>query len=90
MGEEATVYGHVAGTYDLLTEEGRPTLLDFDWLFPLLTFNVVIWEADREAFPSPPESMYLERELCVTGRIELYDRKPAIVAKSPTQIRVIR
>jgi DNA/RNA endonuclease YhcR with UshA esterase domain len=64
------------------------TFLTFGQPFPNEVFSVVIWGGARERaqYPEPPEVLYARRNVCVTGRIELYENKPQIVVRNPAQI----
>jgi len=47
---------------------------------------VVIWGTDRSKFKQPPETLYAQHQVCVTGRIELYHGAPEIIVRSPSQL----
>jgi hypothetical protein len=50
---------------------------------------VLIWGSNRDAFPEPPEDLYADRTIRVTGRIELHDGVPEIEVDSPEAIEVV-
>ncbi|HLK67494.1 MAG TPA: hypothetical protein VKU19_28855 [Bryobacteraceae bacterium] len=86
VGEMVTVCGKVADTRYL--ESGRqPTFLNFDKRYPGHTFTGVIFGENRSKFGAP-EKEYLEKDICVSGKIELYNGKPQIVIADPGQIKV--
>lgn len=68
----------------------QPTFLDFGQPYPNEVFSAVIWGGapERAKYPEPPEVFYIRRNLCVTGRIELYGDKPQIVVRQPAQITI--
>jgi micrococcal nuclease len=85
IGQEGTVCGKVADTRYL--ESGRkPTFLNFDERFPNHSFTAVIFGENRAKFGTP-EKDYLEKEICVTGKIEDFNGKPQIVITDPEQIK---
>jgi len=93
IGQQKTVCGKVASanhpglTYtEDLTEQ--PTFLNFNKPFPNQVFTVVIPGMDRGKFEKPPETLYSEKEICVTGVIESYHGRPEIIAKEPAQIKI--
>ena len=85
-GEEAMVCGLVATTKYAAGTRGRPTFLDFGAAYPGQMFQVVIWGTERSRFHEAPETAFLHRQVCVTGRIRLYRGKPEITVKDPAQL----
>jgi hypothetical protein len=86
IGQDGTVCGKVADTRYL--ESGkRPTFLNFDERYPKHTFTAVIFGENRAKFGAP-EKEYLEKDICVTGKIEDYNGKPEIIITEPQQIKV--
>jgi hypothetical protein len=77
----------VAGTRYAKEIKGAPTFLNFDRPFPRQLFTAVIWEEDRPKFGKPEED-YKEKRICVTGRIQSYQRRPQMKLKQPSQISV--
>jgi hypothetical protein len=86
VGEQAKVCGRVAGAKYAERSRGKPTFLDFEQPHPAEVFKVVIWGADRGKFSQPPETAYEQKQLCVTGRIQLYRGAPEIIVRSPSQL----
>jgi hypothetical protein len=86
IGQDGTVCGKVADTRYL--ESGKkPTLLNFDARYPNHTFTAVIFGENRAKFGAP-EKDYLDKDICVTGKIEDYNGKPEIIVTEPQQIKV--
>jgi DNA/RNA endonuclease YhcR with UshA esterase domain len=85
-GEEVMVCGLVAGTKYASGVPGQPTFLDFGAAYPDELFRVVIWGTARGRFHDSPEQVYKRKQVCATGRIELYRGKPEIVVKDPAQL----
>lgn len=80
------VCGLVAGARYAANAAGKPTFLDFGAAYPREVFTVVIWGVERAHFPEPPERAYDRKQVCVTGKIQLYRAKPEIVVKDPAQL----
>jgi hypothetical protein len=87
VGEKTTVCGKVVGIHFVSSGKGQPTFIHFDEQYPNQIFTVVIWGADRPKFGRPEET-YLDKDVCVTGKITIYLRIPEIVATNPNQIRL--
>ncbi len=87
VGEAATVCGRVASARYLPGSRRQPTFLDLDRPYPARLFTVVIWGADRAAFNSPEITLQGKR-ICVTGRLESYQGRAEIIARTPSQIVV--
>lgn len=87
IGETETVCGYVASSHFSIRSPSKPTFLDLDKPYPHQIFTIVIWGSDRAKF-GRPETEYLRKDICVTGRIKLNRGVPETVAESPIQIRV--
>lgn len=86
VGQSATVCGNVAdGKYAARTK-GQPTFLNLDKPYPNAIFTILIWGENRSRFGTP-ETKYLEKRVCVTGKIQEYRGAPEIIATDPAQIR---
>ncbi len=86
VGEFAQVCGYVASARFATEIGGQPTFLNFDRPHPNQVFTVVIWGEHRLAWRTPPEELYQNRTICVTGRIRLHDDVPQIVIQHPDKI----
>ena len=86
VGETASVCGVVAATRYLDSSEKKPTFLNFDKPYPNHSFTAVIFGTERARFGKPEED-YLHKDICVTGKIELYNGKPQVVLSAPDQIK---
>jgi micrococcal nuclease len=83
MGETGTVCGKVASARHL---DNSITFLNFDKPYPDTPFTAIIRPENREKFGKPEET-YLNRDVCVTGKIEEYNKKPQIVLTEPSQLK---
>jgi hypothetical protein len=86
IGERATVCGKVASARHASDSRGQPTFLDLDGPYPDQIFTVVIWGEHRDKFSEPPERLYRDKRLCVTGEITSHRDVPQIVVTAPSQI----
>ena len=88
VGEYVTVCGEVVSAHFASRSRGEPTFLNIDEPYPRQTFTVVIWGNNRNKFGGDPENTLLWKDVCVTGRIEIFRGVAQITAKSSDQIRV--
>jgi CHAT domain len=88
VDEDAKVCGFVAQARYAEASNGQPTFLDFGQPFPNEVFSAVIWGGapERAKYQDPPDVLFVRREVCITGRIELYADKPQIVVRNPAQL----
>jgi len=89
IGEKATVCGKVVSAHYAARSRGQPTFLNLDEPYPRQIFTIVIWGSDRQKF-GEPEEKYLDKNVCVTGKITSYRGIPEIVVSQPRQIEVER
>ncbi|MFZ0929140.1 MAG: hypothetical protein WAN11_11100 [Syntrophobacteraceae bacterium] len=88
IGQQKTVCGTVGSTHFAPKREGQPTFIDFEKPYPNQVFTALIWGSDRGKFKTPPEMLYSGKEICVTGMIESYEDRTAIIVKDPSQLKV--
>jgi DNA/RNA endonuclease YhcR with UshA esterase domain len=84
IGKEVTICGSVVGTH--ATKSGT-NFLDFGSTYPNEVFSAVIFSKDVKGFGGIPLQMYSGKNICVTGRLELYQHKPAIIVHHTDQIK---
>ena len=72
LNESATVCGKVVATRYLDQSATKITFLNFDKPYPETSFTAVIQGENRAKF-GEPEKVYLNKDLCVTGKIEEFD-----------------
>jgi hypothetical protein len=84
VGQSKTVEGKIVRTY--ASSKGT-VFLDFHDPYQGY-FEVTIFSSDVKNFPFSPVSFYLNKEVRVTGTIELYQGAPEIIVHSPSQIEV--
>lgn len=88
INEILTVCGPVVDSRYASASKGQPTFLNFDYPYPNHTFTIVIWGQNRINFSSPPEKMYMSKNVCIDGYIDSYKGKPQIEATSEIMISV--
>lgn len=83
-GQTVTVEGTIVQTKNT----GKVVFLDFSptWQVDL---KVVIFPEDAARFPSPPEEMFLNKTIQVTGAIKEYEGAPEIIVRDPAQIEIV-
>jgi hypothetical protein len=89
VGRVATLKGPVKSTKYAAYSSGSPTFLDIGRPYPREGLAIVIWSDNRSAF-GRPEVKYRGRTICVRGAVHRYQGVPEIVARSKSQIRIIR
>jgi hypothetical protein len=84
IGQSKTVEGTIVRTY--VSSKGT-VFLDFHDPYKGY-FQVTIFSSDVKNFQFSPASFYLNKEVRVTGTIQLYEGAPEIIVHSPSQIEV--
>jgi DNA/RNA endonuclease YhcR with UshA esterase domain len=85
VDENGTVCGLVASAHFADGSKGQPTFLNLGKAYPNQVFTAVIWGSDRSKFGSLERSLD-GKQVCVTGRIQLYRGKPEIVVRDKNQL----
>ena len=83
VGQSKTVEGTIIRTY---VSKGT-VFLDFHDPYQGY-FVAVIFSSDVKNFPFPADSFYRNKEVRITGTIQLYQGAPEIIVHSPSQIEV--
>ena len=82
IGDSVKICAKVYGGIYLERSKGTPTFLNVGGNYPNSPLTIVIWEDVRKSFTEKPEEFYKEKNVCVTGKLELYNNKPQIVLKN--------
>jgi DNA/RNA endonuclease YhcR with UshA esterase domain len=85
VDENGTVCGLVASAHFANGTKGQPTFLNLGRPYPNQVFTALIWGSDRSKFGTP-ETALSGKQVCVTGRIQLYRGKPEIVVHDTNQL----
>ncbi len=83
IGEEVTICDSVYTTRAL----NNLTLLNLGAEFPKQLLTLVIYKADLSKFKEP-EKTYLQKKVCITGKLVLFNEKPQIVVTEPKQLSI--
>lgn len=84
FGQRVTVEGDVVRSYN----SGRAAFLNFAEDYEGV-FSVVIFAADFELWPEPPDQFYLGQRIRVSGKVKEYQGAPEMVVESPEQVEII-
>lgn len=86
-GDSITVSGKVMTAKLLTNSPEAPTLLNLGAAYPYQELTVVINSKDRGNFNGSPESYYLNKEISVSGKVEMVGGKPQMLVQNKNQIR---
>ena len=78
----------MANIIDAYQEQGSPIFLNLTRPYPYHDAVVVIWEDYSRNFQSIND--YDKQNICINGKIERFEGKPSIEAKTPSQIIIDR
>lgn len=84
VGQSVTVEGTIVYTF---SSDTSTTFLDFHNPYQGY-FYAVIFVGDLSNFRFQPSSFYLNKDVRITGTIQLYNGVPEIIVRSPSQIEV--
>ncbi|MDR3714573.1 MAG: hypothetical protein P4L51_17300 [Puia sp.] len=87
VGDSVTVSGKVFGARYLESGAKQPTLINLGGAYPHQLLTVVIFGPERKLFSFKPEEQFLNKNLTVSGKIELFKGKPQIVIHQAAQVR---
>lgn len=88
VGDSVILTGKVFGGRYFANSEGAPTLLNIGAAYPNQLLTVVIRGAARKELAGAPEKDLLNKEIRVSGKVELYKGKPQVVVYSASQVSV--
>lgn len=86
VGKLVSICDVVSGARYLESSVSKVTLLNMGGRYPNQSFTVVINGDARKNFPNSPEVYYLNKTICVNGRVELYNGKPQMHILTPSDI----
>lgn len=84
LGQRLTIEGDVVRVYN----SGKAAFLNFAEQYQG-EFSAVIFAADFEQWPEPPDQVYLGQRVRVTGKIKDYKGAPEVIVESPEQIEIL-
>ena len=88
VGDSVIVCGKIADAVFLETMDNHPTFLNMGARYPDQLLNLVIWEDQRNQYDPAPEKFYINKNVCVTGKIEILFDLPHIVIYNKRQLKV--
>ena len=86
IGDSITVSGKVVTTKLVSNSPTSSIMLNLGAAYPNQLLTLVIEDRDREKFNGSPENYYLNKDITVTGRVELQMGKPQILVQNKGQI----
>lgn len=88
IGDSVKYCGKVASAVLMERMAKAPAFLNIDGAHPNQVFTVVIWKPEREKFSNKPEVFYLDKNVCVYGKLDRYKDRLQVVIQSERQIVV--
>jgi hypothetical protein len=88
VDDSVTVCGKVASGRYMEQSNRKLTLLNVGAAFPNQIFTIVIDSSLRSQFETVPETLFLSKDVCVTGKVTLYRDAPQIVIYRKEQIQI--
>ncbi len=86
INKEVTICETIQSTYK--TQEHKNSLLNMGDVYPKQKLTIVILAKHLKNFNYIPVEYLNGKQICVTGKIYLYEGKPQIKVKNPNQIIV--
>lgn len=88
IGDSISVCGLIFTAKYMQNSENKPVLLNMGAPYPNQLLTLVIYEEDRNQFAQAPEVLFKDKDVCVTGRILMYNNRPQIVIRKASQIQI--
>jgi hypothetical protein len=85
IGKNVTVCSQVFG----IKATEKVVLINLGAAYPASPLTIAILAKDFTNFTTPPEELYKNKKLCVTGMLELFKGKAEIVVSKPEEINVV-
>jgi hypothetical protein len=86
IGDSVKVCAKIYGGIFLERSKDTPTLLNAGGAYPNNPLTIVIGPEVRKEFKNKPEEFYKDKQVCITGKVELYKEKPQIVIHTVDQL----
>ncbi|HZV69685.1 MAG TPA: hypothetical protein VFG10_09080 [Saprospiraceae bacterium] len=86
-GQTITVCGKIVDTF-VTKSEKKITHLNFEYGYPNQTFSVTIFGSDLPKFSYVPAEFLKGKNVCVTGKVRMYNGRPEIVVNAEDQLKV--
>jgi hypothetical protein len=88
VGETVKVCGKIYGGRFFETSNNCPTLLNMGAAYPASPITIMITLDVRNKLGYVPEQQLKEKNICVSGKVELFKGKPEIIVTDASQIEV--
>ncbi len=85
IGKNVTVCSQVFG----IKATEKVVLINLGAAYPASPLTIAILAKNFANFTTPPEELYANKKLCVTGMVELFKGKTQIVVSKPEEIEVV-
>jgi hypothetical protein len=85
-GDSVLVCGKIAGGKYFSESKDSLTLLNVGGAYPNQLLTLVIKADARKEFTSAPETFYKDKQVCIYGRVSMYNEKPQIIIYHADQI----
>jgi hypothetical protein len=89
IGDSVKICSKVYDTKYLESLKGSPTFLNVGAAYPNELLMILIWSDTRKQFKKPLEEYYKGAQICVTGRVQMYNQIPEIIIYSSKQIQEV-
>jgi DNA/RNA endonuclease YhcR with UshA esterase domain len=86
IGDSVKICMKIFGGIYLDRSKGTPTLLNVGDSYPRNPLTLFIGEDIRQTFAEKPEEFFKGKDVCITGKLELYKEKIQIRIASKEQI----
>lgn len=90
VGDSIKLTTKIYGGKFLSQSPGTPSLLNAGAKYPDALLTLFIGPELRNKFSAPPEEMYLDKEITVTGKLILFKNKPEIIIYNVEQIVMVK
>lgn len=88
VGETVTVCDKVYETEFMEKSKQKATFLKMGGVYPMHKLDIIINFKDRKNFGDKPEAYYLEKDVCITGKVVEFKGKPQIIISKPAEIQL--
>ena len=85
VGKNVTVCSRIYG----IRSTDKITQINVNAPFPNSPLTVIIFASNYSKFSQPFTDYYKDKNICVTGKIELYKDKPQIIVDGPDAIKIV-
>jgi hypothetical protein len=87
VGKTGTVCGKIYGGKYLEKSKGKPTMLNMGAPYPTQPITIVVWDDPRSKLHYKPEEKWLNKQVCIFGKIISFKGKIEISVNDIAQIK---